>query len=362
MNIPPLPDSRIAHQSSSDPQTVLFSSKWLGKAVTWVFDVFKSLGKPLVKLMIKINQMTSYFFVNKEKCPSGSSNIIRQGKPRENDRHFPSQPPNTLKKKNIIRPIILSQPETLQIENARSRTEQTEVISINPTQKITATLGLINVPDDGNCLFYSLAIGLKKKQADNRTVQETLHWMMNENDLIGDLSQAYERLNEPGATLRSQAADYLKTNKDHQNISHALTEGILSHRDVEEIKINDERALLSLLYEEMLEQQEREPRNERLLEETRNQIQLIEASIQQLEHNLPDPSNIEEYIERTKTSGFYCGLPQIIAISNKYEIPIRVLYRYGKQDQHEQIFNQQLSGPVITLAHLNGNHFEFFDD
>ena len=72
------------------------------------------------------------------------------------------------------------------------------------------------------------------------------------------------------------------------------------------------------------------------------------------------------YIDITEKDKVYAGIAQALALSKEYNVPVRVLNFYGTAHEYPQLFNEQPdkqpSPPVITIAHVNGNHFQFIDD
>lgn len=233
---------------------------------------------------------------------------------------------------------------------------------------------IVDVPANGNCLLYAIGIGLRKKYADYPDIQEKLQWNISPEQLEeifisskltegADPARQLEReqaakhltnlLEAPGKRLRQQAADYLKNHLTDEDVSLALLDGIPSHINAAKEKLERERELTVLL-------QEKEEDFENLVI-TLNSIDLQEA-------HLPKEEDVEGYIKMTENDHVYCGIPQIIALCKIYNIPIRVLYKYGKADQCAETYNEQANEgrssplPILTIAHVNNNHFKLIND
>ena len=56
----------------------------------------------------------------------------------------------------------------------------------------------MDVPDNGNCLFYALAVGLKKKYIQDKVIQEKLSWEARPDQLTGNLKTAVDLLDPAG--------------------------------------------------------------------------------------------------------------------------------------------------------------------
>lgn len=229
---------------------------------------------------------------------------------------------------------------------------------------------IINVPDDGNCLLYAIAIGLRKKYINEIEIQKKLQWDIQVEQLSEDLSHASNLLKVPGSKLREQAAQYLENHQFEETIMLALLEGIGSHIEAARKKIEEEEAIIPILMLD-IEELESQPQTSSVKEELaakREHLKAVQDSIEFQKAHMPDEENFGSYIEITKGDHVYCGVAQIFALSKEYHIPIRVLYNYGKPNQYEQTFNQEANKerqhplPILTLAHLNGNHFQFFND
>jgi hypothetical protein len=224
----------------------------------------------------------------------------------------------------------------------------------------------INVPDDGNCLHYALAVGLRKKYFKFPEIQDKLQWSITPNRLVGDLGNVPQLLEEPGDTLRQQAATYLEENLDNDEMMLALFGGIIDHNEIAQRKIENDKSAISILEEDLNELKRMMPTDDvkQQLKQKQEQIKGIKESIAFQEKHLAREEDLQQYINMTKEDHVYCGTPQILALCKKYDIPVRVLFNYNRSNQFEQIFNEkaQATKPVLTLAHVNGNHFQYVDD
>ncbi len=231
----------------------------------------------------------------------------------------------------------------------------------------------IDVPDDGNCLLYAIGVGLRTKYADYPEYQNKLNWNISTEQLEevfttsklteeGDPSSKLEReqakkhlvklLEVPGKQLRQQAADYLKQHLTDDDVLLALFDGVRSHIDITKKKLDEERSMTLLLEEQ----------------EDFDNLALAMQSIEQQEANMLQEDDLESYIKMTENDHVYCGIPQLFALCKFYDIPIRVLYKYGKADQYAETYNEQVNEgresrlPTLTVAHVNDNHFKFIKD
>lgn len=230
---------------------------------------------------------------------------------------------------------------------------------------------LINVPDDGNCLFYALAVGLRKKYSNYPGIQKKLDWDIDPNELKGSLYKSAELLKGPGKKLRKEAATYLEQNFFEEQVSLAIFEGRESYLEYAKKKLNEEEALAAILFADIDQLSQRKPQTKITQEQTAQKQQQLNATLCSItfgRENMPEEGDQSSYINLTKRDKVYCGIAQLLAISKEYNIPIRVLYQYGKPGQTEQIFNQEVEQntpsplPILTIAHVNNNHFQFLDD
>lgn len=223
----------------------------------------------------------------------------------------------------------------------------------------------INVPDDGNCLHYAIAVGLAKKYHNNPEIQAKSQWLAPLDKLTGDLRNKANLLKEPGATLRHQAAEYLEKNHTNDEVAFALMEGVWSHLEVASRKIDEEEAVIPILENDIreLEKRPKSPLIAKQMQQKLEQVQIKQESIALQKKRLPSENNLREYIELSKEDRFYCGAPQVLALAKYYGIPIRVVYHSQNPNikPHEQIFNGQNQSPTLITLVYRENHFKYLD-
>ncbi|MBA3602320.1 MAG: hypothetical protein H0W50_01440 [Parachlamydiaceae bacterium] len=250
----------------------------------------------------------------------------------------------------------------------------------------------IDVPDDGNCLFYALSIGLKKKFDSFFLVQNEEKWNVDPNELRDDLSKAGELLHQPAAFLRNKAANYLEEHLEDESIINALFEGIDSHKESIQKKIKDEFSAKTILINDLKYLISRNLEDSDTWHQVMQKVAHIDVKNRSIEFEKKQlPKNDDDflsYINATRQDKVYAGIPQIYALSFLYDISIRVCYNYGNDQKYEQIFNEKISKeepsneinefpfddknekesknekitPIISLAFVNGNHFRYIDD
>ena len=204
---------------------------------------------------------------------------------------------------------------------------------------------LINVPDNGNCLFYALTLGIGKKFLN---VKNELEWDVNVDELNGDFFHKEHMLNKPADKLRQEAAKFLidsvkqyestlKSTAEELNMSEAELIEMLNYQD--DFKI-DKDGIYTALQTSI---------------QSHNLVRGHEGMIK----------DIADYINHSKKDHFYGGVAEILALSKKYDISIRVIYNYNADDQREEIFNKKTDeSTIITIActGINQNHFQYLDD
>lgn len=235
---------------------------------------------------------------------------------------------------------------------------------------------VMNVPDDGNCLFYAFGVGLRKKYADNPDIQAKLQWDVAPELLTGDLSKAKELLKTPGDRLRAQAAAYLEAEQRLEEgqrdfrIQMALFEGLESHSSVANRKIRDEEGMIKLIETEIrtLSREVQTDDVKAQLQQKNDQLKAIRESIASQKNSLLPEGDYNGYIQATKQDHVYCGIAQILALSKEYQIPVCVIYDYGTTHARPETYNAECNDgrvsplPALTIAHVNRNHFKFFND
>ncbi len=250
----------------------------------------------------------------------------------------------------------------------------------------------IDVPDDGNCLFYALSIGLKKKFDSIFLVQNEGRWNVDPNELRGDLSKADELLNQPAAFLRNQAANYLEEHLEDESIRNTLIVGIDTHKEAIQKRIKDEFSAKSILINDLkylMARNLEDPDTWQQIMQKVAHLDVKKRSIDAEKKNLPKTDDdFLGYINATRQDKVYAGIPQTYALSYLYDISIRVCYDYGNGQKYNEIFNEKIAKeapskevnefpfddknekesttenkiPVISLAFVNGNHFRYIDD
>jgi hypothetical protein len=267
---------------------------------------------------------------------------------------------------------------------------------------------MIRVPADGNCLFYSLGIGLRKKYMNYPEIQGKLQWDVNPEQLKGDLSQAKKLLEHPGNRLREQAALYLQQHQHEVNIIGALIDGISSHNEAENRKIiNDEKSAFESFkilmdgIEESLKENENNLKTTiqgmenlsqdddmqkvmtqqleiflgniqdlyKQIQEANNILKIKQDSINSRRDKLVNDNDFQKYIEITKKKDeeeqVFCGIAQLLALSKEYDIPVRIYYPY-EPEPYSQIYNEEAHTerqlPILSIHHSGGNHFDVVDD
>lgn len=272
-------------------------------------------------------------------------------------------------------PSILSSHDiNHEIANEPLKTETKKPVSpiVHVIEKKTAPpqAKIIDVPDDGNCLLYAMGIGIRKKYAAYPEIQAKLQWEVDVKHLSVNLHKAKDLLEFPGKQLRRQASQYLEQHKTNDEITLSLIEGISSHLDVAKRKLREEEDLVPILMMdiEKLQDKTQTPIVKNQLVEKRKHLEIVQDSICYQKANMPAEADFQGYIDITKKDRVYCGVAQLFALSKYYGIPVSVLYNYGKASQHEQIFNAEVNTgrsdplPILTIAHVNGNHFQYVND
>lgn len=368
MHTPPMipPDSMTPPHSHHPTPT-----KWqkISSALGYCFKVFINCPYLLLKLIMKVITLASQRLFPKPPptCPDKISSQLSTH----------AVPPNlTHLFQNQFNP---NAPVSAEIKTDETEIFDEEAIAIAQSPPLTRAIPIIegittkvvDVPDDGNCLFYSIAVGLAKKCAHLPAIQKKLQWEAKPDQLTADLSKSAKLLEIPARNLREQASAYLKAHLNHETIQLALMEGILSHGDVVQQKINEEEAVIPFIKEDInnLTEQLKTSSLDSLkkqLQEKKAHLAILEDSLSFQKRNIPDLADLEGYIDMTKQDHIYCGLPQVLALSKDYNVPIRVIYMFGKPTEKSEIYNEEAYEkgitPIITIAHVNGNHFKFIED
>ena len=223
---------------------------------------------------------------------------------------------------------------------SKTTPEKTQpTVAVSPKNLAPRIPQEIDVPDDGNCLLYAIAVGMKKKYAAFPEIQEKLNWSIHPDELSGNLKTKGELLKKPAETLRKQAANFLASNQNDDSIKTALIEGVLTHSKVAKGKIQDCESMIAILEDEINQLNRSGKLEPAILDQMENQIQSYhkEITIQKSKFPVDNLENIEEmelepyipqYIEETIKLGTYCGTAQIHALSQFYQVPIKILGNY----------------------------------
>lgn len=253
---------------------------------------------------------------------------------------------------------------SLSIENLEALPAVQSVAQLEPIIEVKERVK-IDMPDDGNCLFYALSTGIRKKYHTIPAIQDKLKWEINPNELIGDLSKKADLLKEPASNLRQQAADFLIKNQDDEMVMVALFGAIDEHNPNVQRRIQDLESLTVVLFQDIEDLQ-----NMSQTEDIQTQLyqkiihlESIQQAIEKENQNFVEEGDIPSYIEKSKQDHFYCDAAHIYALSHYYEIPVIVISKYGKSDQSEDTYNPEAAFSLapITIAHVNGNHYVYID-
>jgi hypothetical protein len=202
---------------------------------------------------------------------------------------------------------------------------------------------LINVPDDGNCLFYCIAIGLKKNYKDEKDIQQKLEWdVVSPEELTGDLSKTMF-LETVGGHLRKQANNLLLERND-------IPEGVYGAADIadKQMEIKEVEETISYF-------KQNKPENYETL------IKICEEDIEKMKGEIALLGSNENYINRTKEDKTLGGESQISALSLYYNIPITVVSHHGEsQEAYEVTYNADSPLPPLKID-LEGKHYRVID-
>lgn len=254
---------------------------------------------------------------------------------------------------------------------------KTGVSSASSSVSSSQTRHYIDVPGNGNCLFYSIALGLRKK--GNKDVQDKLKWNRNPNELRGNLKYRTELFDTAAQTLREQASNWLSDYSD--NPKHPLEYVLVGGMDAENQKIDNAIRQLQnsnqALATEITELQKQNPKpdspqskaignKQKTIRDNTNSIERFEKNKYK---NITDKGqdNGKRYIEATKKEGAFASTSHIIALSEHYGVPIKVIMGGGAQVYNEKVNDGKKVGdadyiPAITIAHTGGNHYQYVDE
>lgn len=245
---------------------------------------------------------------------------------------------------------------------------------------------IIDVPSDGNCLFYSIAVGIAKMK-DHPETQKKLNWKEDPSKLTGNLSKSIDLLKKPAETLREQATTWLE--KNYKTIEPTLKSAIEEHLKAAQKMINEQQLFIDQTLKKDIEKlnaamKKAEPNSiaykdtEKELQEKEHHLAKSEQDLAQYKkNNLFDSSKEEEiiqYIKYTKQDRIFGTTAHAYALSQLYNIPIRIIGKLGvqpdkdgKNGQYETILNEfdsngnKVAIVPITIAHVGGDHYQYVE-
>lgn len=246
---------------------------------------------------------------------------------------------------------------------------------------------IVDVPDDGNCLLYAIAVGLGTHYKDHPEIQHKLGWNVDPDQLTELFpvlkEMGKEILADPAKKLRAQAAEYLEQNQ--QDLADVLLEAVESQREASLEQINSAKSTLEILTAELkqaeldLQNAHQEVKNaidhpqeelqevilaslyeqvevfQKKLDDAIEKVRQATASIQLDAEKVSNEATIQKYLQLSKKEGFFTGTAQILALSKVYNIPICIISSEGAP----QTLNGESPLPTLTIKHVGGNHFQF---
>ncbi|WP_075883245.1 OTU domain-containing protein [Candidatus Protochlamydia sp. W-9] len=238
-------------------------------------------------------------------------------------------------------------------------------IGLNASQEISpktegpfAHSSTIDVPDNGNCLFSAIAIGIKLTYKETEILNQ-LNWDMDPHQLTKDLGKEEALLKEPSAHLRAQATIYLHENTEEAMLP--LLASMTDHNEIIERKIIDTQGVIAIIKEDIAKLEKSAGDRTQELKEKREHLKSLYSSIQELNDHKIEGYDPEEYINKSSKDQFYCGTAHVHALAMIYKIPIEIIFNFNTAGEMRQILNPSESKyPILTLAYVNGNHFKFF--
>jgi len=277
---------------------------------------------------------------------------------------------------------------------------------------------MIDVPGDGNCLFYSLALAFKSHNIHGSIKNNSNAWA----DVPTDPSQKSQfngngsstdrqKVLAAGQELREISLNWLQANRSNPEVHTALLSAVTDTEAARGSLLNptlDQKYAQSIAekwqgldqlkygnkYQNYLKANETlnslDRRHSSLFKDVQNgtfskitelenlrqkitfQKQLIIELKQPITQELikaklildkemdalnekRDAEKISTYLEKTAQQDFFCGTAQILALSQVFNIPINVIYTDGQI----RTFNAKPSHFSVTIAYINGNHFNF---
>lgn len=247
-----------------------------------------------------------------------------------------------------------------QIPVERSEEKKRGIVQSAALSKVgsSAKAGLINVPDDGNCLFYSIAVGLRSQFPMDSDIQEKLNWEVSPEKLKSNLYQEKQLLARPGKILRDQAAIWLKHHQNEESIMIAIMSSIGTHNNVTKERIENDQTLMPILEEDLAYLDKRSPKSADdhvQITQKKEQMAAMEKVMEMQKKHIIEENAIGKYLEFCGQEHFYCGTPEVMALSTIYGIPITVDYGYTVET-----YNPSLSEKLpLKIKYINGNHFNY---
>ena len=235
---------------------------------------------------------------------------------------------------NLTEENQISEPK-MEANAQKKELPQAKIKPVAALQNVLPEKELIDVPDNGDCLFGAISAGMKLNYPDIPKIQNKLNWIVDSAALKGNLKLNEKILEGPCRTLRMQANDFLRAN--YLEFMIELIGAIMEHNDAIQAKINKYFSNSSGLDE--------------------NAAQCIENGIEDDQKNLLAEDDFEGYLNLSKEKGFFCGNAEIAALSSIYEIPIEVKFENGRNSRTFNLTKSRL--PPLILQHEN-NHFLLF--
>lgn len=274
----------------------------------------------------------------------------------------------------------------------------------------------IDVPGDGNCLFYSIALALKFRSIPG-PYKNIDAWALvptdasQKNQFKGDGSAVdRKKVLRAGQELRDTALNWLQENRSCPEVHIALLSAVTDTeartsldpildrkydklvaekwQAIDQLKYGDHyqdylnaKMTLNLLQKDHFALKKFIQNGdlskivdlENVNQQIAHQKQLISIDLKQsftddlkkylstLEQEMDsiilarDKEKINLYLTQSAEQDFFCGTAQILALSHVYNIPISVIYGDGQT----RTFNEKPGQSPIIIAHVGGNHFNF---
>ncbi len=225
-----------------------------------------------------------------------------------------------------------------------------------PKKPFSIPVNAINVPANGNCFFYSMAVGLYKQSEEMRKeFREKFGWTIDPEELTGGMTENLSLFNGVEDYLRQEAAKYLE---EHVNNPETEVDNeflIAFNEDIREENkaMAPDLETLNFLKIEL-------EKNGKILQVVSNETNKIAfdlaktnyhnqlARIEREEENL---FNNKSYIEHIKKSNSYSGNAMIMALAYRFNVPIQIVHTVYHFS--EPPFNKDAPGNPITIIACN---------